>query len=181
MKQPIVNSKKKLSNTLKWWQIGLISIVVSILGKLAGGNDTDEQKIYTRELKQAPWAPPGWLFAPAWTINNFFLLVALQRLYHSQYLPERKKLLILQTIIWVIFFSFNYVYFRKKSTVLAAIWTMSDAVCAIASLILASKSDNKTSLTYLPLTVWTTFASTLAAYQALKNPDRALGTPALLK
>jgi benzodiazapine receptor len=86
----------------------------------------------------------------------------------------------LQALIWLVFFSFNYVYFRKKSTVLAAVLTMSDAVFAVASLIIANKIDKKVSLAYLPLTIWTLFASTLAGYQALKNPDEALGTPAIL-
>jgi benzodiazapine receptor len=83
-------------------------------------------------------------------------------------------------MIWAIFFSFNYIYFRKRSTVLAAVWTISDAVFATASFILSIKEDKKTSLTYLPLTTWTVFASILAGYQALKNPDKALGTKALI-
>ncbi|MCW3122043.1 MAG: TspO/MBR family protein [Flavipsychrobacter sp.] len=179
MQMPIINTQQ-IANKLKWWQIALISVAVSLLGKLAGGNDTDEQKLYTKQLKQGPWAPPAWLFGPAWTINNFFLLIGLRRLYTNEQMPERRKLLILQAMLWVIFFSFSYVYFRKKSTVLAAIWTMSDAIFATASFMVANKVDKKVSMTYLPLTAWTLFASTLAGYQALKNPDKALGTPALL-
>lgn len=165
---------------MKWWQVALLSVAVSFLGKLAGGFDNKQQKIYTKKLKQAPWAPPAWLFAPAWTANNFFLLIALQRILNNEHMPEKAKLLKLQALIWVIFFSFNYVYFRKKSTVLAAIWTMGDAVAAAASLLLAAKGDKKIALNYLPLTLWTLFASTLAGYQALNNRDDALGTPALL-
>ena len=171
----------EVANKLKWWQIAIISVAVSFLGKLAGGNDTNQQKLYTKKLKQAPWAPPAWIFGPAWTITTFFLLLGLQRLLQKENLPEKKRLLIMQAIIWVIFFSFNYVYFRKKSTILAAIWTVGDAVLATASLMVANKLDKKVSLSYLPLTTWTLFASTLAGYQALTNSDEALHIPALLK
>ncbi len=181
MEQYTMSRAKTIANKLKWWQIALLSVAVSFLGKLAGGSDTEQQKLYTKQLKQAPWAPPAWLFAPAWTINNFFLLLGLRKIYADPNMPEKKKLLLLQAMIWVVFFSFNYVYFRKKSTVLAAIWTMSDAVLATASLMIANKADKKVSMTYLPLTAWTLFASTLAGYQALRNPDETLGTPALLK
>jgi len=65
---------------LKWWQIALLSIVTSAIGGLASGlSHKKERKLYNIKLKQAPWAPPAWLFGPVWTINNFFLLLALQR------------------------------------------------------------------------------------------------------
>jgi benzodiazapine receptor len=99
-----------------------------------------EKKLYNRKLLQAPWAPPSWVFAPAWMLNNFFLIKALQRMA-SKDIPEKRKLLLLQAGIWFVFFSFNFIYFRKKSPLLAAIWTMSDSVLAIASLITAAKSD----------------------------------------
>lgn len=166
-------------NNLKWWQVALIATGVSLLGNLSGGPMDDEKKVYTRELKQAPWAPPSWLFGPAWTVNNFFLLMGLKRLLAQPDIPEKKKLLYLQSAIWIIFFSFNYVYFRKKSTILAALWTLTDAALAGSSLWLARK-DKKMIGNYMPLAGWTSFASTLAIYQALKNKDRALGVKALL-
>ncbi|MGI8951307.1 MAG: TspO/MBR family protein [Chitinophagaceae bacterium] len=176
----IINANK--ISSLTWWQIGLISVVISSLGSLSGGNPLKKQtKIYTRKLKQAPWAPPAWIFAPAWTFNNFFLLLALKRIIElDKNISEKKKLLLLQTIIWLIYFSFNYIYFYKKSPVLAAAWTVTDAALATVSFRLAYKADKKTSFNYIPLVMWTVFASTLAAYQALKNNDKFLHTKALL-
>src|ERR1700709_304086 len=128
---------------LKWWQVGLVALAASAIGGLASGlPKKKEKKLYNIHLKQAPWAPPAWLFGPAWTFNNYFLLVGLQQILKSD-IPEKKKLLLLQGIIWTIFFSFGYVYFNKKSTVLAAIWTMSDTALAAASFILAQKNDKK--------------------------------------
>lgn len=173
--------KSKIKN-LKWWQVALISIVVSALGTLSGGNPSKKKtKIYTKMLKQAPWAPPSWVFASAWTFNNFFLLLALKRIIETdKNIPEKKKLLFLQLGIWSIFFSFNYVYFKKKSPVLAALWTITDNSLALTSLRYALKADKKLFVNYLPLSLWTSFASSLAVYQALKNNDKFLGTKALL-
>lgn len=167
------------SNKLKWWQEALISIGVSALGALSGlTSDKNQKKLYNKKLKQAPWAPPAGAFAPAWTINNFFLINAIRNILEKD-MPEKRKLLLLQAGIWFIFFSFNYVYFNKKSPVLAAIWTMSDNVLAIASLLLCMRHDKKTALNYIPLVLWTSFASTLADYQAIKNPDPVLHTKAI--
>ena len=86
----------------------------------------------------------------------------------------------MQAMIWIIFFSFNYIYFNKKSTVLAAVWTVSDAILAVSSFALACRSDKKTAWLYAPLMAWTVFASTLAGYQALANDDQLLKTKALI-
>ena len=169
------------SKKIKWWHLALISVAVSALGSLSAIMSSKKQRnLYNNKLKQAPWSPPAGVFGPAWTINNFFILKALVRIINSD-ITEKKKLLLMQLGIWVIFFSFNYVYFKKKSPLLAAIWTMSDNVLAIASLLVSLKGDKKTALNYLPLLLWTTFATTLADYQALKNPDPLLHSKALLE
>ncbi len=166
---------------LKWWQLALISIAVSFLGSLSGGKKKkDERKVYEKELEQAPWAPPAWVFAPAWTLNNFFLLQGLQKLLMQKDLPTEKRLLVMQAFIWLIFFSFNYIYFNRKSSVLAAVWTVADAALAGTSFGISHKKDKKLSYSYLPLLIWTGYASTIAVYQALKNPDPVLDTPAVL-
>ena len=169
----------RIFSRLTWWQIVLVSVVVSAIGGLASGQSSKKDRsLYATKLDQAPWAPPGWLFGPAWTFNNIFLMFALQRLINAD-LPARKKLLVLQALIWVVFFSFGYVYFNRRSPILAAVWTFSDAGFAAASFIIANKKDRKLSYYYLPLLAWTIFASSVAAYQAVNNPDPVFETPAL--
>lgn len=157
---------------LSWWQLAFASLVLSAIGGLASGRPKrKERKVYELELKQAPWAPPGWVFGPAWTLNNFFLLNALQQELIEYDGTQKDKLLLRQAFIWTIFFTFGYVYFRKNSTILAAVWTMGDAYLALRSFMQARKVSRNISLNYLPLLSWTVFASSVAAYQAVKNKD----------
>lgn len=180
--------QQKLQKTGAWfaglstWQVVILSIFVSVLGGLSGGlpQQTDSQRAYYAQLEQAPWAPPGWIFGPVWTLNNILLMLALRRLVRSN-MPRRRKLLWLQAGIWIIYFSFNFIYFNRKSTVLAAVWTQTDALLALSSMVIARKSDRRLALLFLPLTLWTWFASSVAHYQALTNPDPLLNTPALLQ
>jgi len=160
---------------LSWWQLGLLSLALSAIGGLASGRSKKkERKLYNRELRQAPWAPPAWLFGPAWTVNNLFLLKALRELLIRDDLPRRQSLLVRQGLIWVIFFSFGYIYFRKKSPILAAAWTLADAFLAGSSFVVAGREDKTLARNYLPLLGWTSFATTLAVYQALTNKDAVL-------
>jgi translocator protein len=164
--------------TFKWWQIGIAALVVSAIGRLSSGRSNSEKEAYTK-FKQAPWAPPAWLFAPAWTLNNFFLLKALNQMLADR-MSDHQRLLVLQLPIWVIFFSFGYIFARKKSPILVATWTLSDAVLAGLSFVTAYKQNKKLAYNFLPLLSWTSFASSVAAYQALKNDDKLIGTRAIL-
>jgi len=170
-----------MEKQFKWWQVLLATVVVSALGALSTGTTKkNERRLYNRKLKQAPWAPPAFVFGPAWTLNNFFLLLALKRMVEDKTLDARKKLLVKQGVIWVLFFSFGYVYFRKKSPLLAAVWTLSDAALALSSTLDALKTGKRFAANYLPLLGWTGYAGTVAVYQALKNPDPLTDTPALV-
>ncbi|MEO8582448.1 MAG: TspO/MBR family protein [Flavitalea sp.] len=161
--------------------MALVAVAVSFVGGLSSmKKNKDERKLYNRELEQAPWAPPAWVFAPAWTINNFFLLMALQQVLRDKEMRSRNALLGIQGGIWFVFFVFGYVYFNRKSPVLAAILTVSDAALAAAAFVITNKYNKKLSYNYLPLLAWASFASTLGVYQALKNPDPVLGTKQLL-
>jgi benzodiazapine receptor len=170
-----------ISAGLKTWQIMVLTLGVTVLGGLSTLLSRKRRlQAYTKELKQAPWAPPAWLFSPAWTFINFFVINALKEIIAKEDTKNRKTLLYLQLAIWSVYFTADYILFRKKSPVLTAIWTKADAGFAIASLILAARENKKLSLKYLPLSLWTLYAGTVADYQALKNPDKVLETvPAL--
>lgn len=169
-----------MKKEIRWWQVALATVVVSVLGALSTGmGKKNQRKLYAIKLKQAPWAPPASAFGPAWTINNYFLLQALKRLLQNDLLTNRNQLLAKQVMIWVLFFSFGYVYFRKKSPLLAAIWTLADAGLAASSFLSAFKTDKKLAANYLPLLGWTGYAGSVAVYQALKNSDPVFETPAL--
>lgn len=163
-----------------WWAGAIFYVGITALGRIVSGNPKKTKGLYEKKLKQAPWAPPGWVFGPVWAINNIFITRALRKLTNERYKGKRdKQLIALQMLIWTIFGTFGYVYFRKKSLLLAAIWTQADAVAALASLIIAWKKDKRFAANYIPLTAWTWFASSVGWYQAIANRDTALNTPAL--
>jgi tryptophan-rich sensory protein len=163
------------------WQAVLFYAAITVVGYLTSGAQPKSRSLYEDKLQQAPWAPPGWVFGPAWGFINIWLTRALFILLYEQDKKKRDKaMLALQGCIWVIFCTFGLVYFRKKSPVLAAVWTIADAGLATASIVLARERGVKFAVQYLPLMLWTYFASTVAVYQALENSDPLLDTPALL-
>ncbi len=168
---------------VKWWHAALFLAGVTVAERLITGRraQRETKEVYEEENKPV-WSPPAWAFGPAWGVNSLALTWAGQRLLNAPAeLPNRKALIGLQGLHWLIYTTFSNVYFKQKSPVLAAAWTQGDALVALASYLLARKSDQKLSYAYLPLLAWTGFASTIAWYQALYNRDEFLGTAAPLK
>ncbi|MEK6480336.1 TspO/MBR family protein [Catalinimonas sp. 4WD22] len=168
---------------IKWWQAGLFLIAVSVLGRLSSKpSDDDTEEFYKDEVKPQ-WSPPAWVFGPAWLINSICLVWAGRRLLNTRkHFPYRQELLNLQAMHWIDYLTFGIVYFRLKSPILALLWTKGDAIIAARSLQLAAKSTDKDlAISYIPLTLWTGFASSLSWFQALYNPDPLFGTKAPLK
>lgn len=168
---------------VKWWHTALFLAGVTVLERLSTGKRASQnaKELYEDE-NQPAWAPPAEAFGPAWGVNSLALAWAGQRLLNApEALPNRNALLGLQAAHWLIYTTFGNVYFRQKSPVLAAVWTVADAAVAGTSFALARKADAKLANAYLPLAAWTGFASTLAVYQALYNRDKFLDTPQPLK
>ncbi len=173
----------KPQRKVRRWEACLFFVVITVAGRLTAGSFTtdSQRKQYGKEVKPV-WSPPGWLFGPAWTINNICQVWGATRLLNSRRnFPHRQELLQLQGIHWLIFVTFSYVYFRKRSPILTAIWTQGDALIALRSMLLAKEGDKKLALSYLPLTLWTWFASSISLFQALYNPDPLLNTDSPLK
>lgn len=150
----------------------LFYAAMTAFGFLTSGPGNKSKEIYSRRLKQAPWAPPSWAFGVAWSTINIFVTRALFTLLQEEKNDKNEKaLLALQAAIWIIFCTFGWAYFGKKSPVLAAVWTIADAGLATASIAIAKRKGAAFAANYLPLLIWTYFASTLAVYQAKENPD----------
>jgi tryptophan-rich sensory protein len=81
----------------------------------------------------------------------------------------------LQGASWFLFSTFAWVYFKKKSPILAFVWTAAMWLLTIASVLLSLKNDRKITLSLATLLAWLTLATPVAAYQAARNPDQLLG------
>ena len=119
------------------------------------------------------------MFAPAWAINNASVLWGNLRLLNlPEDTPHRRQLLWLQGVSWALFSSFGYVYFGKRSPILAFVWTASFYALTIVSAALSWRVDRKIALSFVTLLLWLTLATPVAAYQMVHNPDEYFRTPA---
>ena len=158
------------------WHAFLFWLLANGVSGISVGRRREDRRFY-EEMKQAPFAPPGWLFAPVWALNNVSVLWGNLRLLNDREVPYRGALLRMQGAGWFLYATFAYVYFRKRSPILAFAWTAAFAVLTVASAVLSWRLDRKVALSFATLLVWLALATPTAAYQMLHNPDELFGTP----
>ncbi|GIW07716.1 MAG: hypothetical protein KatS3mg060_2521 [Dehalococcoidia bacterium] len=153
----------------RWWHAALFGGLVSALAIVP----VRETRIYS-ELKQAPFAPPRWLFGPAWTVNTIASLWGDLHLVNERQTPNRAALLKLEALSWLTYATFGWVYFVLKSPVLAFVWTAGMYLITIVQVALAAR-DRRVLLSRLPVLAWLTLATPVAWYQLTHNRDPLLG------
>lgn len=154
------------------WPVPILTLGLLAGGAVAGRPD---DPTYYRSLKQAPFAPPSWAFGPAWTIAKLGASAAAVRAARSVRGRDRRTLTALAAADAAIFVTFSFVYFRKRSPVLAAVWTVADAAVTAAALPLLARNDRAAAAGLIPQAAWLALATPTGIYQALANPDPYLG------
>jgi TspO/MBR family len=94
------------------WPVPVLTIGLLGAGAIAGRPDDPD---YYRSLKQAPFAPPSWVFGPAWTIAKAGASAATLRAAHRVQGPDRRRLAVLAALDAGIFVTFSYVYFASAA------------------------------------------------------------------
>lgn len=173
MTQPSVSPSK-----MKWWHCVIIYLVANGISFIPAGFTGDE--VFYNNFNQPAIAPPDWMFAPVWFINNVTSLVALYIIANlPKDTPFRKSVLTFETINWVLYAVFAILYFGLKSPVLGAINTVLGLVCTTVSFFQAYRFSKKAAWLIAPRFAWLLLASYVSVWMALHNADTLLGTSAL--
>lgn len=185
----ILTRVTKMGKPKRWhWYHGLLFYVIaqlltfSLAGivsaatgqKVKSIRDTFGDVSYFRSLKQSIFAPPSWVFGPAWTLNNISVIWGtLQVLNKPQGTPGKNSFLALQAVSWLNYVMFNAAYFSLRSPINAFVLTLSMFILTILSGIVTifQLKDTRVALSLATLTVWLVIALTAASFQAAWNYD----------
>lgn len=142
------------------------------LGESIVGNAANDA-FYNR-LIQPVFAPPDWVFAQVWTINNLLCLWGLLRVLN---MPTgragRSEFLWLQGTVWLAFAAFNGLYFGLRSPINGAISTNIGFAATVASMYVAlfRLRDGRAALSQSTILPWLVLATATANTVAAWNHD----------
>jgi len=123
--------------------------------------NTDTYNWYSTLLKPT-WAPPSWVFGPAWTVLYTIIAFTYGTVFYKAYTKEIPRIVALPFVLNLIFnFSFTYFQFGLKNNLLASI----DIILILATLIWALTVIYPyikwITLANIPYLLWVCFATVL--------------------
>lgn len=115
-----------------------------------------------QQLIRPSWAPPAWLFGPAWTFLYILIAISFGKVFQMTY---QKRILFVVALPFILNLIFNFIFtpiqFGLKNNLLAAI----DILLVLVTLVwaMAAIYPHAKWITYIqiPYLLWVTFATGL--------------------
>jgi tryptophan-rich sensory protein len=140
---------------------------------------SEENNDYYNQFRQPVFAPPDWVFAPIWTLNNSLVSWGIVRVLNMPAdTPGRERFLALQAAFLLQFVNFNAAYFGLSSPINGALLTLGGltAVAEAMRIAVFEMKDWRVALSLSTLLPWLVLASFTSVTVALWNRDGFFGT-----
>lgn len=160
-----MNSKSIKSTIIRIIIFLLINFGALGIGGLFTSNGVSSD--WYQNLNKAPWTPPGWVFGFAWTLIMICFSIYLAILWDK--IENKKQLVFLFSIQWILNVSFNPIFFYLKEVTLGLV-TISSLTFLVGYLLTKYWSNLKLkSLLLAPYFIWLLIATSLNAYILFNN------------
>ena len=126
------------------------------------------------QLKKPSWAPPSWLFGPAWTILYILIAITFGSVFYKMFVGDILWVVALPFILNLVFnFAFTPIQFKLKNNFLAAV----DITLVFGTIVWAFVAiwpyEHWVVYTNIPYLLWVSFATVLQLTITYLNRDGA--------
>ncbi|RME33333.1 MAG: tryptophan-rich sensory protein [Deltaproteobacteria bacterium] len=147
----------------------IVFLVLNFSALLLGGLFTGAgvPSNWYQELNKAPWTPPGWVFGAAWTLIMICFAVYMAKAWDL--VPDRRLLIGMYVVQWVLNVSWNPLFFKFHWTGWALLDIMALTV-VVGWFLFAWRQEMKSwALLSVPYFLWLLIATSLNAWAFFKN------------
>jgi tryptophan-rich sensory protein len=121
-------------------------------------------------LQKPSWAPPGWLFGPAWTVLYILMGVAAWRVWRDAGFSGAKVELAFYAVQLVLNMAWSYFFFVRRTGLGATVEVVCLWVSILVTLMLFWRRDTVAGVLFVPYLTWVTFATALTVAVWRRNP-----------
>ncbi len=145
-------------------------ILGTSLAAIGGAVTAKSANEFYQILQKPQWAPPGWLFGPAWTILYILMGTAAWRVWREAGFNGAKVELSLYAVQLVFNMAWSYFFFVRRTGLGAAIEVVSLWILIAITLVLFWRRDTIAGVLFVPYLTWVTFATALTVVVWRRNP-----------
>ena len=155
----------------RWWHAAAVGVAANLVGNLPPSR-ADDRDFYA-SLPTPAGAPPGWVFAPVWAVNNTLTLWSNLRVANLPTdTPGRRAALASEAATWALFAAFSPLYFGLRSPALGAADTVAGLVTTTHAVVVTARLDPPAAWALAPRLAWlalASYVSTVTATRAVRG------------
>lgn len=145
------------------WKIYAFWIGLSeAAGILSGIISRSGQIIFSQEVIQPPFSPPGWVFPVVWSILYALMGIGAARIYLGAPSSARNRGLNLFVAQLIVNFFWSPIFFNAQAFGLAFLWLVLLWTLVVLMILSFRKTDKTAARLQLPYLLWLTFAAYLS-------------------
>lgn len=155
-------------------QSTVVSLAAWILGTcvaaISGAVTAKTAQSFYGSLRKPSWAPPPWLFGPAWSVLYVLMAVAAWRVWRAYGFDGARTELTLYGVQLALNAAWSWFFFVKRSGFLATLEVSALLTAVIATAIAFALRDPIAGALFVPYVLWVSFASALTVSVWRRNP-----------
>ena len=145
-------------------------VVFTFVFAAIGAFATSQAGAFYQQLDRPAWAPPAWLFGPAWTVLYALMAVAAWRVYRTASEHSVRPELTLYVAQLALNALWSWLFFAWHNGPLAFAEIIVLWLAIAATIVAFGRRDRVAGLLLLPYIAWVTFAGALCYSIWQRNP-----------
>jgi benzodiazapine receptor len=151
-----------------------LSLAAWILGTcvaaISGAVTAKAARDFYGQLQKPRWAPPAWLFGPAWSVLYVLMAVAAWRVWRAYGFDGARAELTLYFVQLALNAAWSWFFFVKRSGLQATIEVSALLTAVISTMVAFALRETVAGLLFVPYALWVSFASALTVSVWRRNP-----------
>jgi tryptophan-rich sensory protein len=158
---------------------GFLQLLPSLLAWIAGTSLAAVSGAVTAKaaaefylsLDRPSWAPPAWLFGPAWSVLYLIMAIAAWRIWHTYGFAGARTELAMYAVQLALNAAWSYFFFVRRTGLGATIEVVMLWTSIVITLVLFWRRDSVAGLLFVPYLAWVSFATALTISVWRRNPQ----------
>jgi benzodiazapine receptor len=151
--------------------LGLLGwLVLAFAAAAVGGLASASARDFYRELALPSWAPPGWLFAPVWTVLYALMGISAWLVWRAKGFAGARSALVFFVVQLAVNALWTWLFFMWRQGALAFAEIVLLWALILGTMVLFWRVSKVAAILLVPYLAWVTFASALTLAAWRMNP-----------
>lgn len=148
----------------------VVALAVTYLAAAIGGLGSADAPVFYAQLDRPPWAPPAWLFGPAWAVLYTMMAIAAWWVWRKAGWPGARPALWVYAAQLVANALWSWLFFAWRDGAWAFVGALALWALVAATLAVFWRMHRPAGQMLLPYLVWVSYAAALTWSVWQRNP-----------